>query len=497
MSDCKNCAIGLAAVSIIMGYCSSTLAQEAQSPGVCPADLPDRINQIIGDETFDQARWGILVQTLNRQPDQRQTLVDHDGQKLFIPASNAKLLTTAAALQHLGPGYRIRTSIFGAPSPNGGWQLQVIGRGDPSLKDLQLEQLAQQLKQQGITQVENLLLDDRYFGSNNVNPSWEWGDLQSGYGSIAHSLIVNLNYHSLTLTPQQVGQPLKLSWNNPSAIADWQIVNQTRTVAPTTAEFISISRDLGEPILRIRGQLSQGAAPDVVDLATLNPRLVFRDRLIEAFAKAGISVEQVQFATTDTDNLKQEVAFVESPTLAELIQATNRESDNLYAEVLLQTIGATANRNPQVNISAADNTNTAGLKVLQQTLAPLGVDPSSYQLSDGAGLARMNFVSPGALVQTLQAMLYQPGGTAYRTSLPIAGQTGTLTNRFRGTAAADIVQAKTGTLTGALGLSGYISPKAYTPLAFSILLNQSLQPNATQRAAIDQIVGLVAQLKRC
>lgn len=496
MSACKVCAIGLAAIGMI-GYSVAAAAQTPQPREICPADLPDRINQIIAAEAFDQARWGVLVQTLHRQPDQRQTLVDRDGQKLFIPASTAKLLTTAAALQHLGPRYRIRTSVLGEPSPNGRWQLQVIGRGDPSLEDAQLQQLAQQLKQRGITQVEQLWLDDRYFGNNQVNPTWEWGDLQSGYGSIAHSLIVNLNYHSLTLTPQQVGQPLKLHWNHPSAIANWRIENQTHTVGANTAEFVSISRDLSEPILRIRGQLSQGAAPEVIDLATLNPQQVFRDRLVEALTQVGITVEQVEFANTDTDQLPQEVAFVESPTLAELIQQTNRESDNLYAEVLLQTIGATANRNPQVKLSAEDNTTTAGLKVLQQTLAQLGIDRRSYQLSDGAGLARMNFVSPAALVQTLQAMLYQPSGIAYRSSLPIASQTGTLTNRFRGTAAAAIVQAKTGTLTGALGLSGYISPHAYEPLAFSILLNQSLEPNATQRTAIDQIVVVLAQLKRC
>jgi D-alanyl-D-alanine carboxypeptidase/D-alanyl-D-alanine-endopeptidase (penicillin-binding protein 4) len=497
--------LGLVAI-VLLTLPGKTLAATSAA-GICPAALPDRIQQIIEQGQFGQAHWGILVQTLERQVNQRRTLVDRDSQKLFTPASNAKLLTTAAALQRLGSRYRIRTSIFGAPSTSGGWQLQVVGRGDPSLKDPQLEQLAQQLKRRGIIHVQQLVLDDRYFGSDPVNPSWEWGDLQSGYGSIANSLIVNLNYHSLTVTPQQVGQPLKLSWNDPNAIAGWQIINQTRTVSQDASEFLQISRDLGQPILRIHGQLREGGEPDVLDLATLNPQQVFRDRLLQALQAANITVDQVLFATADTGQLSQEVAFVESAPLAELVQVTNTESDNLYAEALLQTIGATASHDhfttttaakiTPVEVTAEDSGTTAGLKVLAQTLEQIGVDRSGYQLTDGSGLARMNLVSPMAFVQTLQAMFYQPNGMAYRASLPIAGKTGTLANRLQATSTIGIVQAKTGTLTGVAGLSGYISPKAYQPLAFSILLNHSLQPNAEQRSAIDQIVLLLAQLKRC
>ncbi|NJN49682.1 MAG: D-alanyl-D-alanine carboxypeptidase/D-alanyl-D-alanine-endopeptidase, partial [Alkalinema sp. RL_2_19] len=384
----------------------------------------------------------------------------------------------------------------------GAWNLQVIGRGDPSLKDAQLQQLAQQLKNRGITQIDQLILDDRYFGDDFANSSWDWGDLNSGYGSVANSLMVNLNYHSLTLTPQQVGTPLKLTWSEPAAIAGFAIDNQTRTVGPGEPEFINVSRDLGQPILRIRGQLRVGAKPDVTDLATLNPAAVFRDRLQVALTQANITVQRIQFADQRTQNLTAEVAFVESPPLAELIRETNTESDNLYAEALLRTIGTTAQAdnqaaNPQFKITAEDNTTIAGIKVLEATLASMGVEPEGYRLFDGSGLARMNLASPTAFVQTLQAMNLQPTSTVYRASLPIAGKTGTLTSRFRNTAAANLVQAKTGTLTGALSLSGYISPPQFKPLAFSILLNQSTKSNAEQRQAIDAIVLLLSQLKAC
>ncbi|MBE9031690.1 D-alanyl-D-alanine carboxypeptidase/D-alanyl-D-alanine-endopeptidase [filamentous cyanobacterium LEGE 11480] len=488
--------ISLAAITFA-NLAVPSAAVATQSNAICAIDLARRVDQIINQSAFDRARWGLLIQTLNRQPSRRQTLIDRGSQKYFIPASNAKLLTTAAALQRLGSRYRIRTSILGQQITPGTWDLQVVGRGDPSLDDAKLQQLVQQLKTRGIQQVNRLVLDDRYFGTDLVNPSWDWGDLNSGYGSIANSLIVNLNYHSLTLTPQRQGQPLKLSWNNRNAISGFKIDNQTLTVSKTEPEFINISRDLGQPVLRIRGQLHEGGKPDVADLPTFSPAIVFRDRLNLALKQANIRVKHLSFANSQTRELPESVAFVESAPVAELIRETNTESDNLYAEVLLQTIGTAITAPTTFKITTKDNRRTAGLKVVNQTLEQIGVEPENYKLFDGSGLARMNLVSPQALVQTLQAMHYQPSGQIYRNSLPIAGKTGTLKYRFRNTPAAGIVQAKTGTLTGALSLSGYINPKQYQPLAFSILLNQSTESNTKQRKAIEAIVLLLTQLKDC
>jgi serine-type D-Ala-D-Ala carboxypeptidase/endopeptidase (penicillin-binding protein 4) len=457
---------------------------------ICPADLPDRVNQIINAPAFDRARWGILVQTLNPEPSQRETLVERDRQKLFIPASNAKLLTTAAALLAIGPQYRIRTSIFGTEK-----NFELIGRGDPSLTDRQLTQIAQQLKQRGITQIAQLTLNDRYF-TNTPNPDWAWDDLQTDYGAIAHSLTLNLNSHSLTATPQTLGQPLKLAWSNQRAIAEWTIDNQTQTVAPNQPEFLTVNRNLGSQTLIIRGQLRQGGNADTVDLAVLNPTAVFRDRLQAAFRAENITMTQINVATTPLKP-QPEIAFVESPPIAQLIYQTNQESDNLYAETLLQTIGTIAQQRRPSQFTVEDNSTTAGLKTLTQTLETIGVDRSGYHLVDGSGLARRNLVSPTALVQTLQGMAAHPTRKVFQTSLPIAAHSGTLTNRFRNTAAAGIVQAKTGTITGVATLSGYIRPKNYRPIAFSILLNQSTLPATQNRETIDAIVLLLTQLKSC
>jgi serine-type D-Ala-D-Ala carboxypeptidase/endopeptidase (penicillin-binding protein 4) len=455
---------------------------------ICPADLPDRVSQIIDQPDFAQARWGILVQTLAAQPSDREILLERDRQKFFIPASNAKLLTTAAALIALGPEYRIRTSIFGAAG-----NLQISGSGDPSLTDRQLTQLAQQLKQRGITQIAQLTLTDRAAAPN---PDWTWGDLQTDYGTIAHPFTLNHNAHSLTATPQGLGQPLKLVWSDDRAIAGWTIVNQTQTVAATQAEFFTTDRDLGTQTLIIRGQLRQGGDADTIDLAVLNPTAVFRDRLQTAFTAKKIAINQTSLTST-LPPAAPELAFVESPSIAKLIEQTNQDSDNLYAEALLQTIGTIAQQRRPSQFTAEDTTTTAGLKTLATTLATIGVDRAGYELVDGSGLARLNRLTPTALVQTLQGMNTHPTRTVFQTSLPIAAQSGTLTHRFRNTPAAGIVQAKTGTLTGVATLSGYIQPKNYRPLAFSILLNQSDRPAPQNRESIDAIVQLLAQLQSC
>ncbi|WP_267871724.1 D-alanyl-D-alanine carboxypeptidase/D-alanyl-D-alanine-endopeptidase [Nostoc sp. CHAB 5715] len=138
-----------------------------------------------------------------------------------------------------------------------------------------------------------------------------------------------------------------------------------------------------------------------------------------------------------------------------------------------------------------------GLEVVKASLTQLGVDPANYILVDGSGLSRRNLVTPEALVQTLRGIARTPTAYIYRASLPVAGKSGTLKGRFQDTPAEGIVQAKTGTLTGVVSLSGYMNAPKYEPLVFSILVNQSEQPATVVRQAIDEIVVLLTQLQRC
>lgn len=154
--SCKLC-LGLIA--------SLPLPALAQVNPTCQANLANQIEAITDRPEFQRARWGILVQTLGPNP---QTLYAQDAGQFFIPASNVKLLTTAAALTRLGAEFRIRTTVYQIPNAAGQTILQIVGQGDPSFTDAQLAALAQQVFGRGIRQIDRLIADDRYFRGETV-----------------------------------------------------------------------------------------------------------------------------------------------------------------------------------------------------------------------------------------------------------------------------------------------------------------------------------------
>ncbi|MGB7894316.1 MAG: D-alanyl-D-alanine carboxypeptidase/D-alanyl-D-alanine-endopeptidase [Microcoleus sp.] len=477
--------IALSLLVLILGRPSTVAAQTSAVAGdICPADLGAQVDAIANRPEFSRSRWGILIQPLSSTT----TLYSRDATKYFIPASNAKLLTTAAALQKLGADFRIKTSVYSGENGS----LYVAGRGDPSIAVAQLKSLAQQLKQRGISQVNQLIGDDSYFQGSAVNPNWEWEDAQAGYGAPINSLIFNQNAIDLLLSPQAIGQPLKVTFAEAKLANQWQLQNNTVTVAQNESEFIEVGREFDRPIIRVGGQLKVGAEPESAYVAVVNPANNFLQYFQQALATEGIPVKQALVASASR-NLNQELATVESPPLAELVRETNRESNNLYAEVLLRLLGKITDKMPVPQ----ENTGESGLKELKTVLTQLGVNPNSYILADGSGLSRHNLISPEALVQTLRLMANSPAASIYRQSLPIAGESGTLKNRFNITPNRVIMQAKTGTMSGVSALSGYIEVPNYEPLVFSIIVNQSDLSTAKMRSATDEIVLLLNRLRRC
>ncbi|MEH1965605.1 MAG: D-alanyl-D-alanine carboxypeptidase/D-alanyl-D-alanine-endopeptidase [Nostoc sp.] len=469
-----------------IGFSSIAKAQTQVAPttttkSICSTQLGTAIDAVINRPLFSRVRWGILVQPLSSG----QTLYSRDAQKYFTPASNLKLLTTAAALQQLGANFRIRTSIY----QNGNGVLRVIGRGDPSLSDTQLQKLAQQLKQKGITQIQRLIADDSYIQGDIVNPTWQWEDVQSDYGAPVNSFILNQNIFSLKLVPQAVGKSLQVVWTDAGEAKQWRTINQSVTVAQNQPSYINVTRELSGTVLRIQGQLTTNSEPSLIDLPVVDPNYYFLRRFRTALATEKITLGQILVINGGVN--QEEIAFVESPPLSELLMETLQNSNNLYAEALLRALAVKKPRGK--NQTSAD----VGLEVVKASLTQLGVDPANYILVDGSGLSRRNLVTPEAFVQTLRGIARTPTAYIYRASLPVAGKSGTLKGRFQGTPAEGIVQAKTGTLTGVISLSGYMNAPKYEPLVFSIIVNQSEQPATVVRQAIDEVVVLLTQLQHC
>ncbi len=305
---------------------------------LCPAQLGAAIESVTNRLQFKRFSWGIVIQTLSSR-----TLYSRDAQKYFIPASNVKLLTTAAALHQLGSHYRIRTSIYGTDNND----LVVIGRGDPSLTDTQLRQLAQQLSDRGIRQVRQIIAVDDYFQGYAVNPSWEWEDVQADYGAPVNSLIVNQNTVMLTLLPQQLSQKVRVVWANPIEATRWRIENEAVTVKPNESTSINVSRNLTGAVLKITGQISVDSQPESVSLAVVDPLDNFLLHLRWALIAEGIKETAALSGKTQISDIPKsttvELAAVESPPLSQLLVETNQNSNNLYAEALLRTLGVNSN----------------------------------------------------------------------------------------------------------------------------------------------------------
>lgn len=463
--------------------------QSSQKPGsarlLCTAQLGGAIAAITSRPQYARSQWGVLVQTLSTTP---HTLYSYNSNRYFIPASNAKLLTTAAALRQLGPQFRYRTSIYEVAAPT--TTLRLVGRGDPSFTNVQLRSLAAQLGRQRIRQVDHLIVDNSYFQGTAINPSWEWEDIQADYGAPVNSLILNQNAVDLQLFPQALGQPLRVAWRDPAVAVEWGIENRSITVGPGADASVTVTRTLGRPILQIAGQMPLGAEPETINLAVLDPAQQFLQHFRQALREEQLQVARTSIASASTPRKGREIAAVASPFLPQLLIETNQESNNLYAESLLKTLGA-------IQSPTAINSSTAGLAVVKTSLARLGVNPQGYILADGSGLSRHNLVSPAVLVQTLSAIAQTPQAAAFRASLPVAGVNGTLKNRFRNTPVQGILRAKTGSMSGVSALSGYLDSPNYAPLVFSILVNQSDQSGTSLRQVIDEIVLLLARLHSC
>lgn len=461
-----------------------------QSPTQACLALIRDLDMIVNQPQFRSAQFGISIQTQGRNS---LTLYAHNPDRLLLPASNAKLLTTAAAIQALPLNSTVKTTLYDL----GNNQFHLVGEGDPMFKTSHLQALARSLKDRNVKQIKRLTLDDRYYGPEWLNPRWGWDDVQADYAPPINGLILNENAIGLMLSPGITGQSLIVKWNEVENSKRYRIENLTKTVAIDQPEFVNVAQpELG--LVRITGQLRVGAEPEPIGISVQQPTKYVAEEFRRSLSRLGIEIETIEIISTNninpfmsplTKGARGIVTEITSPPLSEWIYETNQISNNLYAEALLRQLGR-SDLQPLGTGYSSDR----GLIVLRQQLMKVGIAPETYQMVDGSGLARLNWVSAGTLVQVLQVMAEN---STFRKSLPIAGKSGSLTRRFKDTPAQTILSAKTGFLTGAVGLSGYVNPKDFSPVVFSILLNNSIQPLSEQMKAIDAIAVRLANLKEC
>ena len=438
-------------------------------------------------------------------------LYSRNGDKLFTPASNMKIYTTAVALDLLGADYRWRTSVYAEKQPDNGvldGDLTLYGRGAPDLRSTtrgdspSLEQLADQLYQAGLRHVRgNVVGDASYFRGELYGLGWQWNDLQWYFGAEPSALTVDENSFELTIAPgNKPGSAASLVTNARNGYV--QVTNNTTTTERDATTAIGINRNLSSNDLRVWGEFPVGGRSFSAFLSVYDPALWAAAQFKAALKARGIAIDgearshdfRVATAERFAPQTSLELAHQDSEPLGEIVRKTNKESNNLYAELILRTLGkergpSAPDPDPRKNQTRGDD--EAGTAVVRSWLTNAGIADKNLAIRDGSGLSRLDLITPETTARLLLSIARTNSAAVFHDSLPEAGRDGTLTERLK--RASGRIFAKTGTLSYDHSLSGYAVTEKGQVLIFSIACNDVGNDREAVRV-VDEIAGLIADL---
>ncbi|MFG1994280.1 D-alanyl-D-alanine carboxypeptidase/D-alanyl-D-alanine-endopeptidase [Actinoplanes sp. NPDC048988] len=438
-----------------------------------PDALAAAVDRFLADPALAGAQAGVVVADARTGA----TLLNRRGGERLLPASNVKLLTSAAAMALLGPGHRFVTSVRSGgsrPGPVLNGDLYLRGSGDPALTPASLDALARDVAATGLRRVTgDLVGDDTAFDDVRLGLEWAWDD-ESFAGAApvsALTLSPDSDFLSGTVTVTVGGTPPVVRLTPPTSL----LAVDNRAATGPGPSTVAVTRRHGTDTLLVTGTLAAGAPAEKRSVAVGDPTLLATEVFRSALHRHGVRLEGRTRTGEPAPSGSREVARHAGPPLRELIAPLLKLSNNNMAELLVKAMG--------------NGSWEAGTAAVAGYLARLGVDPATLRQVDGSGLSRRNLVPPAALVRLLLRVRAEPWFGTWRAALPVAGDPdpligGTLRNRMRGTPAAGVVHAKTGTLTGASALSGYAD--GVHPVVFSVIVNNQLAASVTP--AIDRLV---------
>ena len=500
--------------------------------------LGQQIETLLADPSVSRAHWGIAVTTLDGTP-----LYGQNESKLFRPASNNKIFTTATAMALLGPAKTFDTRIFGKLDAATGTvtgDLTLVGGGDanfgaddlpyvprsenateppppaqpPALTDLAA--LVDQLVAKGVKRIKgDIVGDDTLFPYEPYAESWAQDDQVWGFGAPVSALSLTNNQLELVLMP---GHPTKVELQQ--NVPYYTVRAELATVpAGTHADGIQIERLPGSRVIRVYGSIAADAAPDVEEVAITDPAEYAAMALRAMLVRRGIVVTGKARAKhqkpNDPGSYRTEVltpdpcdvmniaggtctadcgvlstpagavlASHTSAPLAEDVTLTNKVSQNLHAELLLHHLG--------IQSSCGDGSTLDGARYIRTYLSHAGLDPDDFFFLDGSGLSDHDLVAPRATAAFLAYVAKQPWFPQWKASLPDAGEHGSLSRRFPDPPVKGHVFAKTGTLGESRALSGYLDAASGRTVIFSVMVDDHTPATSADRVTMDKIVTAIA-----
>lgn len=480
---------GWAVVSLLVSLIGTpaVLSQEASSADrTVRQTIRARLGEILARPALATAKVGLYVTRI----DDGQRLFAHNQDTLLIPASNVKIVTTAAALHGLSPDFRFRTEIFGLLDEQGfvDGDLYVKGHGDPSLLPERVWYLANRLYFQGVREIRGgIVVDDSYFDGPRLAAGWEQDLSSYAYMAPIGALSVGFNAVLVHVLPgASVGQAARVFLD---PVSDYPVVQTDikTTSHGRTVIDVSVTPHKDRSIVRVTGRISKKDGGRGFWRRIDNPPIFAGEVLKAALTQVGVKV-QGGVSQGHAPAEPTPLLAIQSPRLAELVDRVNKNSNNFMAEQIALTLGAERYGPP----GTWEKAHKAMRSFLEEEV---GFEPGTYVLGNASGLHDVNRFTPRQLVRLLAFMYNQRKiRTEYVASMAVAGSAGTLSSRMRNTEAEYMIRAKTGTLTGASALSGYATARSGEVLAFSILVNDYQAPAAEVLAAQDEIGSLLASM---
>jgi len=469
--------------------------------------LPDA-SVFQGNELIDLNKFRQIVETALSRFEMQGTLAgfkvvdlntgriiyDFNGDVLFNPASNMKIVTTSAALYGLGPGYRFTTSIRTENPPDAKGtvrgNLYIIGRGDPLLNHENLQRLAADLYNSGLRTIRgDIVVDDSFFDAARQIPGWDNDNDQSCYCAPMGALSVQFNTVWVTVHPSpKAGRRAQVKITPQTDY--FRARNSAVTVRKGhTKMIIKIVPGSLHPQLVVQGRINRRDGGVIACRKVADPAVYAGWTLRRYLTAQGIRIRGKIKVGKAVGLAKHEILNFRSLPLEELIYHLNKESNNFMAEQIFRTLGAEKKGAP----GSWENGISYTGEFLSQVV---GAKEGSYEIQNGSGLGMDNRLSPDVLIRVLQYMYTNPTlKNAFLASLPVMGLDGTLRNRHKNSDASNRIIAKTGLLNNVMTLSGYVETKGCDRLAFSLLFNRiATEPNIHLRKIQDEIILAMSNL---
>jgi D-alanyl-D-alanine carboxypeptidase/D-alanyl-D-alanine-endopeptidase (penicillin-binding protein 4) len=483
--------------------CAAVLTLAAATPlarrSVAVESLGDDLATVLSSYRWSTAHWSVLVVSLDRG----DTLFALDPDSSRAPASNMKLLTSAAALEELGPDFRYRTYVVTQGDVSDGvlnGDLVLYGTGDPGISDrfyrsktTVFEELADELLETGVTTVRGDLVGDRSFLPGPLRPEgWDPRDLNDHFAAAVSALSFNENVVSL-----RVESAARAGWKpTVHTIPDHaglDVVNQAVTVEQRGRLFIGRDDPMA-PIL-LRGQIQRGGRDVWRELTVSDPAAYAVSVFRAVLAEKGITVVGDDRMTTTAEfspvggvtitapavtsrPRTRILATHVSPPLRDYLTVVNKRSHNLFTELIFRTLGRSREGTGSPEASA---------RAVASALGDLGVDTAGVIQLDGSGLSPGNRVRAATFVSLLGHVAESDLWGELWATLPEAGNRRELARMYR-TPAAGNLRAKTGTIEGVSALSGVVQSRDGERLAFSILVNGT--PSTTRAKRVENDIGV-------